>query len=287
MNTLPHHLYIRCRDVLLRCSEFDSDYTLKAVFVTDDLSVLQSKLPSAFTKADRVDQGLAYLLEKQMSNRTPAILVFLRVLRDRYPYGDSLRDDLTHLYDATSHVLTHPGNCSRVNPVVSWVEEVAAYSVLERLLKSHNWKESDIETGRLLLQWAGHKAEQRGHLLNDDMEQLPDQALCTIDQLWQQYSNYRFGFSVQQKIWQSVNGNLEAFGDRVGWRILKTVRTEQGGWWLPKVIEEQRWEWVKHNNLTFDLKAPEGHLPFGSQKGVIWRVARGGLASLTARLTKD
>jgi len=71
--------------------------------------------------------------------------------------------------------------------------------------------------------------------------------LRTIDQLWVKYSNGRFGFSVQKRIYQSLRGTTkydekvwERFGDRVGWR-------------------ENR-EWLYKEDLTFSEKAPEAHL---------------------------
>jgi hypothetical protein len=75
--------------------------------------------------------------------------------------------------------------------------------------------------------------------------------LRTIDQLWVKYSNGRFGFSVQKRIYQSLGGTKEydesevwqKFGDKVGWR--------------------KKNEWLYYNDLTFSEKAPEAHLPRG------------------------
>jgi len=73
--------------------------------------------------------------------------------------------------------------------------------------------------------------------------------LRTIDQLWVKYSNGRFGFSVQKRIYQSLGGTRqydekvwEKFGDKVGWRKNNS--------------------WLYYNVLTFSEKAPEAHLPW-------------------------
>ncbi len=73
----------------------------------------------------------------------------------------------------------------------------------------------------------------------------------SIDQLWVKYSDGKFGFSVQKRIYQSLGGTKEynweiweKFGNKVGWR---------------KGIVRQRWLYDK--DITFDKKAPEGHLP--------------------------
>ncbi|MDB9534242.1 GUN4 domain-containing protein, partial [Dolichospermum planctonicum CS-1226] len=70
----------------------------------------------------------------------------------------------------------------------------------------------------------------------------------TIDDLWIKYSNGRFGFSVQNQIYQGLGGTRKyndeiwaAFGDKVGWR--------QG--------ERRLW----YEDVTFNIFAPQGHLP--------------------------
>ncbi|MGD1858136.1 MAG: GUN4 domain-containing protein [Leptolyngbyaceae cyanobacterium] len=67
------------------------------------------------------------------------------------------------------------------------------------------------------------------------------------------YSQGRFGFSVQKKIYIECGGKLDGkypgdstrrrFGDKVGWRI--------------------KGEWVMYSSLTFSTSAPSGHLPYG------------------------
>ncbi|MBE9259781.1 GUN4 domain-containing protein [Dolichospermum sp. LEGE 00246] len=63
-------------------------------------------------------------------------------------------------------------------------------------------------------------------------------------------SNGRFGFSVQKRIYQSFGGTSKdnsdiwaKFGDKVGWR------------------KGEDWLWLEYTDITFDNKAPEGHLP--------------------------
>jgi hypothetical protein len=70
--------------------------------------------------------------------------------------------------------------------------------------------------------------------------------------LWVKYSNGRFGFSVQKRIYQGLGGTREyngkiweKFGDKVGWR-------KRGSW---------IWLYYEDITFTFDKKAPEGHLP--------------------------
>jgi eukaryotic-like serine/threonine-protein kinase len=109
----------------------------------------------------------------------------------------------------------------------------ADYTHLRDLLAAQKYKEADGETRRVMLQVARSAKQAR--------QPFPCADLQTIDRLWVQYSDGRFGFSVQRYIYNSVDGDYEKFGDRVGWR-------KQG-------------QWLNYHELTFDRQAPSGHLP--------------------------
>ncbi|NEQ19084.1 MAG: hypothetical protein F6K28_03965 [Microcoleus sp. SIO2G3] len=63
-------------------------------------------------------------------------------------------------------------------------------------------------------------------------------------QLWVKYSDGRFGFSVQKRIWESVGKDSGKFGDRVSWSKGMFVK-----------------KWRDYDELIFSTNAPEGHLP--------------------------
>lgn len=122
---------------------------------------------------------------------------------------------------------------------------------LEKLLELGKFKDADYETKRLLLELAGR--EKEGWLLPETIKSIPPQALSVIDQLWTKYSNGRFGFSVQSKIWrklgckssndmstQTISENT--FGQAVHWRV--------GGRWLSP------WD-----SFNYDFQSPQGSLP--------------------------
>jgi serine/threonine protein kinase len=121
------------------------------------------------------------------------------------------------------------------------------YRQLDRLLASGKWQEADGETAIKMLEVAGRTKD--GWLRGEDIDRFPCEDLRTIDQLWVKYSNGRFGFSVQKRIYESLGGSREydrkiwaAFGDRVGWRVNSS-------------------QWLHYNDLKFNTKAPIGHLP--------------------------
>lgn len=127
-------------------------------------------------------------------------------------------------------------------------EKGVDYTRLRDLLAVGNWKAADYETNLVMLQAVGRK--KNDWIRNEELLNFPCTDLRTIDQLWVKYSNGRFGFSVQKKIYLTVGGkpdgnyDLEAWeklGDHVGWRVDKS--------------------WILYNEVTFDTSAPVGHLP--------------------------
>ena len=151
------------------------------------------------------------------------------------------------------------------------------YINLRNLLAAKKWEEADEETARVMLKVAGR--EEQGWLDTQSIDNFPCEDLRTIDQLWVKYSNGRFGFSVQKRIYQSLGGTSEydmeiweKWIDRVGWR--------------------KNSEWLCYEDLTFSETAPEAHLPRCGEIGwvvsCVERVGYGGVrvkfSSLASRL---
>ena len=119
------------------------------------------------------------------------------------------------------------------------------YTRLRDLLAAGKWKEADQETLKVMLKAA--RPEKEGLLNKKSIYNFPCEDLRTIDQLWVKYSQGRFGFSVQKKIWLEVGGRVDGeteckLGDRIGWR--------KGG------------KWLDYDELTFNKQAQQGHLPY-------------------------
>ncbi len=122
------------------------------------------------------------------------------------------------------------------------------YTRLRNFLKAGNWKEADHETYLVMLLVVGRKKDD--WIRDKELLNFPCDELSRIDRLWVKYSNERFGFSVQKKIYLEVGGipdgkfSAEAwgkFGERVEWRV-------EGSW-------------ISYDLVTFDTIAPVGHLP--------------------------
>jgi hypothetical protein len=112
------------------------------------------------------------------------------------------------------------------------------YTKLRNLLVARKFKEADQETARIML-WVACR-EKEGWLDEESINKFPCQDLLTIDQLWVQKSNGRFGFSVQKEIYNQVGKDFDKFADQVEWKVGK--------------------EWKNYNELMFEMRAPRGHL---------------------------
>lgn len=135
-----------------------------------------------------------------------------------------------------------------------------AYAPLRQYLNTQNWQAADQETRRLLERWAQGTAPMTTPLVNN----IPVDVLQTLDQLWVEASGGRFGFSVQQRIWQETSAQypndeaaaVRAFGRRVGW--------------LRPTLDGNNFvspEWFTEPELSNSLNAPAGQFPW---VGVSW-----------------
>lgn len=105
----------------------------------------------------------------------------------------------------------------------------------------------DRETARLIL-WITNRLKETFFNANGvTTKQFPCKYLRTIDQLWLDNSGGKFGFSVQKRIWHEVRNDMQKFGNQVGWRVNN--------------------KWLTSNQLTDDLRPPEGRFPSTSRVG--------------------
>lgn len=143
------------------------------------------------------------------------------------------------------------------------------YNRLETLLASGNWQQADRETREILIILATKENAFRRalHISIDSpfyssklLNEIHCKDLLAIDQLWVKYSQRKFGFSVQQSIWNSLSvaeakhPSSQYLDDRL--RHIYLAFAFHIGWTTnPKSIS------YDYNSLNFSLKAPEGHLP--------------------------
>ena len=125
------------------------------------------------------------------------------------------------------------------------------YGKLQNLLVAGDFKAADEETVNVILGVAG---QERDTLSPDIFQKFSCDVLRVIDKLWDVYSNGRFGFSTQLRIYQNLGGSINSlraqdnsflfkFGDQVGWRA------------------NDQWQDGTYDQWDFSLEAPEGCFP--------------------------
>lgn len=145
---------------------------------------------------------------------------------------------------------TRPAGNQQAKPTKKASRSARRYAKLNRLLAAAQWKEADEETSHIMLRTTnrdilGNLDFVGGH---NSMKTFSCQKLRAIDSLWVEHSKGRFGFSVQQRIWQQIfeKRNYEDFEEydefvlKVGWQENESDRG------------------FKRN---FSMEAPQGHFP--------------------------
>ncbi|WP_094674456.1 GUN4 domain-containing protein [Hydrocoleum sp. CS-953] len=140
-----------------------------------------------------------------------------------------------------------------ISPNITGKTEID-YSHLRDFLEAGNFREADKETVTLMLQVVDKNKDEKLTLF--DIENFPCSELEKINQLWLDYSQSRFGFSVQKSIYFNVVKSIEKrFGkNRKYYKMIWQNFSEALGW----QVEGQA---KYYSELNFSLNAPIGHLP--------------------------
>jgi len=137
---------------------------------------------------------------------------------------------------------------------------------LKHFLEIKEWKKADQETVLIMLKMAGYTdfnfilyrlfSGHRREICLQNIANLSSQDLMIIDQLWNQYSEGRFGFSVQKKIYKNCGGLIspEGVNNLTFDRFIRQV-----GW---HTNVSRKFDAVKGtDHLYYSLASPPGHLP--------------------------
>ena len=139
------------------------------------------------------------------------------------------------------------------------ITPIADFTKLDYLLSQQAWKQAEEETLAMMFKIV-NKSKRSDYLSGQDFLDFPRIELEIIDRLWRKYSDEKFGFSVQKKIWIEIGGGrgvvyyhgrvysldqntLRKFGEKLGWR---------------REIDKENWSFDLTNNL---IEAPQGHRP--------------------------
>jgi len=149
-------------------------------------------------------------------------------------------------------------------PLVS--ERGVDYGRLNDLLQDQDWEGANEETyGRMLEAVEQDFEQERSFIPPQKMKLFPCKDLKTIERLWVHYSDGKFGFTIQQQIWQecgSPNSAYAADWDKFCIRV---------GWKTPDASEYVLW-----NDLKFSKQnSPTGELPHAAkwENELLWRLS--------------
>jgi hypothetical protein len=120
------------------------------------------------------------------------------------------------------------------------------FEPLQTALAKQDFQTADRVTSEKMRELAGSAAVARGWLYFTDVNLISDSDLKALNNLWLVYSEGKFGFSVQRKIWLSVGKNWEKLWLQIGWKKDGSFTRFPDG-------------------FTWSLAAPKGHLPLSNQ----------------------
>ncbi|KAG8655465.1 tetrapyrrole-binding protein, chloroplastic [Manihot esculenta] len=190
------------------------------------------------------------LVKLHHSDSTPNSSLFLKPTTS---FSTTTNTSLSLSISSSSSTTTCTTNFS-ISPTTSTTPSSQTFSLdlLHQHLSTRNFRQADEETRRLLIVLAGEAAQKRGYVFFSEVQFISEKDLKAIDELWKQYSNNKFGYSIQKRIWQKkANKDFSKFFLKVGW--MKKLDTEVEQYNYRSFPNEFIWE--------LNDETPEGHLP--------------------------
>lgn len=94
--------------------------------------------------------------------------------------------------------------------IYPWLARSVSYDNLEYLLDLGDWNNASAETKNLLLRLSRRNFPQLYYIKPNlySFSNIPCQDLQTIDELWRQHSNGKFGLAIQSRIWHEQMENI-------------------------------------------------------------------------------
>lgn len=172
-------------------------------------------------------------------NEIPEDLLFLREFH-AVTFNESIEDERAFFFLEWGVTGQKPTEKTKLlpieNPVIVMpvgVEELKSdegidYTRLRNFLKAGSWRAADLETGHRMLEAVGRV--ENDWIRPDELRKFPCADLKTIDSLWKNYSDGKFGFSLQKAVWQECGSPISSgeewdrFCVQVGWQDSRATR---------------------------------------------------------------
>ena len=137
-----------------------------------------------------------------------------------------------------------------VNKLLSNASESKVdFSKLNNLLKNQDWKKADYETWNIFCKIVGKP--EKTCIEAKELQKINYSDFHIIDWLWRKYSQEKFGFTIQFKIFQDVNNDNDDFREKVDW--FEAFNQEL------------------YNKKEFNLSLSKGYLPYICYQKGKWR----------------
>ncbi len=104
MSGIPSNILYSLRDTLAKCEPFETDRSLRTLFVDERINLWRDRLPQADTVINRVDALVNYLYDKKNRDGSSGLVLFLKALIDATKSQDGIYDQLVELLMQLSQV---------------------------------------------------------------------------------------------------------------------------------------------------------------------------------------
>lgn len=138
MIALTPNLFRRLQSALLRCQQFESQQTLKAIFIDKRISAWRNEIPVSTTRVSLVLETIGWLIQKQSSTmKKNALVLLLCVLSDQIATEDELHHELITLAQELEQELSSGKRKSSASIFICYrriePDQHLAYSLHDRL----------------------------------------------------------------------------------------------------------------------------------------------------------
>jgi serine/threonine protein kinase len=176
-------------------------------------------------------------------------------VNDRFQSAQEVLDNLQSSIATDQDISSVPEN--QLKSSIKLTTSQANFTQLALFLSQEKWREADQETGKIICKIVGR--EKEGYLTEENCQNFPVEELKIIDDLWVKYSNGKFGFSVQKKIYEGYGGTPGVYNGNAWYQLADTVGWRKGG------------NWRSYSELVFTSNLiPFGHLPWVGWSGILF-----------------
>jgi hypothetical protein len=246
----------------------DQVYRVSRILPNIILHIQLPEAPDVYCLYRKAHNKLHKLLElKKLHNLIENWQEVFRLLFADKENPQRFRQGFSEIVESQDNEIANSALVIELKKIKDELLEEDFYHQLEDYLSRKEWKKADEETAWLFYVVM---VQQNYKDWSELCQTFPCEILNKIDQLWVDYSQEQFGFSVQKRIWESVGGKPDAVGlgfETYAKRILEKTNEKldvdhtawdkfgkQVGWYVANA-------WRNYNDLPFSIQSPEGNLP--------------------------